>query len=427
MKLLWAVSTVGTGHVFRNLDIAKELRNLLGPLEITHVSGGPAADILAQEGAKCLNLLPPVAVPVRDGWLDLIGLARSWLEQDRQSQAVASRLIAELRPEAVLADEVPGFALAARDRAIPAIYLTDFLFVDFTRPYYRNVRFNIILAAAGWKLVRDVRRAYEAMDLMVLMNNADLLPVDWRRWAADHCLVVGPLARELSAGRLDRQELREELGLHQDDKLIVVTIGGGDSGLYLARVARQAFDNIPMSVPEARMLIVLGPAVDLESVRLEPGDGVMVRGYEPNLVTYMAASDLVICSAGFSTLAEIALRAKVPAITSPIGSHWEQQANAEAAAAAGYAVKIDRNKLNANSLAGAAIRILSDPRRWREMAQAAESIEDAGAARLAAEGIAEVILRKRRFGADPTSSGDRMEPKRSDRGQSGIHFAARLA
>lgn len=392
MKLLWAVSTVGTGHVYRDIEIAHELRSLLGPLEVTWVSGGPAAEVLLHEG-QCLDLLPVVPIPVRDGWLDVITFARNWLSCDRQSHSISRQMIARIEPDAVLADEAPSFALAARDFGLPAIYLTDLLAFDLARPLWRNLVFNIILVFGGWTIDRAIRRAYEDLDLIILLNDVESLPAGWQRWASRHCLITAPVARKTDALTLSRDQVRRELGLTPAARLIVVTVGGSDMGRHLVRTAGQAFPTIKQAVPEAALLVVLGPVIEAESCGVAPGDGVIIRQYEPDLISYLAASDLVICTSGLSTLTEIALRAKVPTITSPIGSHWEQEANARAAAASGYAVKIDRARLNPKTLAQTAIGILTDAERSRRMVQAARAIEDRDAASVAAKGIADLLLR----------------------------------
>ncbi len=389
MKLLWAVSTVGTGHVFRNLEIARELEPFLRPLEVVWVSGGAAATALLQE-VEGLDLLPPVPIPVRDGWLDVASLARNWLHNNQQSRAIASQLITTLQPDAVLADEVPGFALTARDFGIPAIYLTDLLAFDFARPLWRSVAFNLLIALGSWKINKDIRRTYEQLDLLVLLNDLDSMPPAWRRWASEHCLITGPVARR-NAVSASREQVRQQLGLRPEQKLILVTAGGSGASRHLIYTAGRAFGTIKRAVPNAVLLIVLGPAIEPESCGIEPDDGVMIRQYERELVAYLGASDLVICNSGLSTLTEIALAAKVPTITCPIGSHWEQQANARAAVSAGYAVRIDRARLNPESLARTAVEILTDVERSRQMIEAAQAIEDHGGAAVAARGIADVL------------------------------------
>jgi UDP-N-acetylglucosamine:LPS N-acetylglucosamine transferase len=105
----------------------------------------------------------------------------------------------------------------------------------------------------------------------------------------------------------------------------------------------------------------------------------------------MAASDLVICNAGLSTLTEIAQRAPTPTITSPLGSHWEQEDCARTAVRAGYAVSISRSRLTPATLAREAIDIVKDPARWQRMAQAARATPHTNGARLAAQAIADLL------------------------------------
>lgn len=96
--------------------------------------------------------------------------------------------------------------------------------------------------------------------------------------------------------------------------------------------------------------------------------------YEHDMASLLAASDLVVCRAGASTVAELAV-VGVPAVLVPLpgapGDH--QSANAAAMAAAGAAVVVPDAELDGPRLAAEVTALLADPGRLAAMAAAARA------------------------------------------------------
>ncbi|MEI2817544.1 MAG: glycosyltransferase [Microthrixaceae bacterium] len=125
---------------------------------------------------------------------------------------------------------------------------------------------------------------------------------------------------------------------------------------------------------------------------LPDGAGIEYRAveYESNMPRVLAASDLAICRAGGTSVAELAAIG-VPAILVPlpIATRDHQRFNAEALVAAGGAVLVDDAACTADRLADELRPLLDPPGRLAEMAAAARSVGRPDAASAVADLIEE--------------------------------------
>jgi UDP-N-acetylglucosamine--N-acetylmuramyl-(pentapeptide) pyrophosphoryl-undecaprenol N-acetylglucosamine transferase len=116
-----------------------------------------------------------------------------------------------------------------------------------------------------------------------------------------------------------------------------------------------------------------------------PGD-IEVRAYIDDMASIMAAADLVLCRAGASTLAELALSA-APAllVPSPYVPNNHQEANARSVSAAGAAEVITERECTADALYGKVVSLLNDTDALQRMSAAQRARAAPGAARRIAE------------------------------------------
>ena len=117
--------------------------------------------------------------------------------------------------------------------------------------------------------------------------------------------------------------MREDLFFRK--KTILVTAGGTALGEFLIREAVRASSELKLD--DVSMVVVSGP-----KLKVEPAPGVYTYGFLPNLQDYVLAADLVITTAGKSTVNE-ARAAGTPVIAIPPKGHAEAERNA---AALGY-------------------------------------------------------------------------------------------
>jgi UDP-N-acetylglucosamine--N-acetylmuramyl-(pentapeptide) pyrophosphoryl-undecaprenol N-acetylglucosamine transferase len=124
-----------------------------------------------------------------------------------------------------------------------------------------------------------------------------------------------------------------------------------------------------------------GPS-DFERVKqAHAGRDVDVKAFIDDMAAAYAACDVVVCRAGASSLAELALCGK-PAVMIPLPTAADdhQTKNAQAFADAGAGVLLKQNELSGNKLAGIVADLLSDKTKLQTMSAAAKTLGDPKAA-----------------------------------------------
>jgi predicted glycosyltransferase len=118
----------------------------------------------------------------------------------------------------------------------------------------------------------------------------------------------------------DVKAQKRKLG-YGDEKLIICSKGGTGVGKDLLDLCGRSYSLIKAKIPDVRMVIVTGPSIRPEDVKVP--QGVEVLGFVPNLYEYFAACDLAIVQAGGTTTIELTAL-KRPFIYFPLEEHWEQ-------------------------------------------------------------------------------------------------------
>ena len=210
--------------------------------------------------------------------------------------------------------------------------------------------------------------------------------------------VTGPPVRhcvlDTSREPGERAKARAELGLDPARRLIVVT--GGSLGAGSVNDATLELATRWAARPDVAIYHVAGER-NVEAVRSraaeaglleEPAGGLQYRpaGFDPALVSALAACDVAVCRAGASTVAELTAIG-VPSILVPLpgapGDH--QTKNAEALAAAGAAVVLTDRECSGESLAQALEAFLYDDGKLQAMSAAARGLGHRDAADRVAE------------------------------------------
>ena len=309
-RILYGVSPIGLGHATRSMVLAEELER--GGAKVSFFSGGRAAEFFRDSGVKVDDIVEDPVPHVSDGEMSRVSLwyIRSWMA-NRRTVPRTLRLIDAYAPDVVVCDEEFSGMVAAGERSKKRVFIADELSLGFARTWVSR------------KLEGRVDRWYKR-----LQDSVDLLLVPEPGTSEGNRKFVGPIVRAPTRGPA---EAKAAYGI-PEGRMVLVAISGSGLGRELGKHARDAMKGAGLS---GAALVVTGN----RGPRIE-GEGVYDLGVVPDNQNLVAAADLVVSTAGKSTIDEAAA-AGTPIIVVPIRYHAEQERNA---AALGYSYA-DRGRL----------------------------------------------------------------------------------
>ncbi len=301
-RILYGVSPIGLGHATRSLVVARELEKK--GAEVKMFSGGKAAEFLRGCGVEVEDVVEDAGPKIAGGEMKNASAwyLRSWLAQ-RRNVPKALRLAASFAPDVVVCDEEFSGVTAAGEMGVPRAFMADELELGFARGMVARAREGRV---EGWD-----RGLLGAVDLLIVPDEGE---------DAGNTRFVGPIVRAPTA---ICAEVRARHGL-PEGRTVLVSLSGSGAGRELAWKAMDALGSVPGGRPS---LVVVGN----RGAKLE-GEGVYDLGLVKDNQDLVACADLVISTAGKSTIDEAAA-AGTPIIAVPIRNHAEQERNA---AALGY-------------------------------------------------------------------------------------------
>ncbi|MEZ5101796.1 MAG: glycosyltransferase [Thermoleophilia bacterium] len=360
--LYYSHDSYGLGHLRRTLALAHRVRERLPDAAQLIVSGAAHTDgwrlPAGADWVKLPSVVKTAAGEYRSRSLECAFATTHGLRQDLVLTAVR-----HFQPDVVVVDHVPG---GLHGEALPAL---------------RHA------AAMGSRLVLGLRD---------VIDDATLVQRDWRR-AGNHALLDGlydavvvygdravydvvreyglsPVAatKTTFVGYLrapepaSREAIRARLGLG-DERLVVVTAGGGGDGAMLVGAALDAFaDGPPAGV---RALVVAGPLMapderaELERRARRCGERVRLVDAVAELGDVLAVSDAVVSMGGYNTVREILSHRRPALIVPRVRPRLEQLVRAEALAARGLVRVLHPAELTAGRLRAEVDRLLREPPR----------------------------------------------------------------
>ncbi|MDG6919997.1 MAG: hypothetical protein JRN59_00520 [Nitrososphaerota archaeon] len=298
-RILYGVSPIGLGHATRSLVVARELERM--GAEVRMFSGGNAAEFLRECGMSVEGIVDDAGPKVAGGEMKNAAAwyVRSWLAQRRNVPRVL-RLAREFAPHAVVCDEEFSGMTAAGEVGVPRAFITDELELGFAK------------GRVARAIERRVERWYKG-----LLGSVDLLVIPDEGEDAGNRRYIGPIVRARTA---PCAEVRRRHGI-PDGRMVLVSLSGSGAGRELASKALDALAAVPGGRPA---LVVVGN----RGTKME-GEGVYDLGVVRDNQDLVACADLVISTAGKSTIDEAAA-AGTPIIVVPIRNHAEQERNAAA-------------------------------------------------------------------------------------------------
>lgn len=276
--LFHAINHVGLGHISRSIAVAQGLQAELPDLQI----------LFLIEGGE--DFVEPTGYP----WI----LIPCQASENEHIEQITRKTIEVFQPDLVVHETLLR----------PAIH----------RPI-REVGVRQVVMGSLGDALRDQLR-YN----LALLNEVDMVLILQRREEVlftDQELVAHYTGKVLYAGPLVRRRtplasecLRQKLGLTSENKIILVTFGGGgwDIARGLLATILAARGRILAQYPQARLIAIPGPHFSGELPQTD--DFVCyVNLFEPSLPDYINLASVVVMMAGYSTVNEIA-SCGVPAV-----------------------------------------------------------------------------------------------------------------
>jgi predicted glycosyltransferase len=338
-RALYISSPIGLGHAQRDVGIADALRRLHPDLEIDWLAQHPVTAVLEERGER-------------------IHPASEWLASESGHIAAESsghslhafqairRMDEILIANFMVFHDVVGageYDLVVGDEAWDVDYYLH------ENPELKRTAFAWLTDFVGWlpmpiggdheafltadynaEMIEQVERFPRIRDRAIFVGDPDdIVPDDFgpglpniRDWTERHYDFSGYVTGFDPAPLMaEREALRAELGYHDDERVVIVTVGGSGVGEALLRRVIDSYPAARRVVPGLRMIAVAGPRIDPDA--LGAPAGVEVRAFVPDLFRHLAASDLAVVQGGLTTTMEL-VAARRPFLYFPLAHHFEQ-------------------------------------------------------------------------------------------------------
>jgi UDP-N-acetylglucosamine--N-acetylmuramyl-(pentapeptide) pyrophosphoryl-undecaprenol N-acetylglucosamine transferase len=301
VRLLYGVSPLGLGHATRAVAVAERLK--AQGLEVRFASGGPAVECLRGYGFEVDDVITEPIPDVRGGEMKnaAVWYLRYW-RVFKRSKLRVQELLDNWRPDLLVGDEEFSTMTLALERGLPHALMTDELELGFARTWL------------GRKVEGRVSEWYGH-----LLHSVSLLMIPDEGVDTGNRRYVGPIVRSRTK---TRTEIVEEFSLPREGRIIVLALSGTGIGSHMIGRSVEAMLSVPGSI-----LVVIG-----NRGKKVGADRVFDLGVVRDGQNFVAAADLVVSTAGKSTIDEAASFG-TPIIAIPIRNHAEQERNA---AALGY-------------------------------------------------------------------------------------------
>jgi UDP-N-acetylglucosamine--N-acetylmuramyl-(pentapeptide) pyrophosphoryl-undecaprenol N-acetylglucosamine transferase len=297
-RVLFGFSPIGLGHATRALVLSGELKRRGADVRL--FSGGKAAEFVNAQGVTVDSIVDDPVPRVVRGEMSRVALwyIRSWLANKRTIPR-ARRLFDSYRPDIVVCDEEFSGVLVAEERGCKRVFISDELLLGFARTWIAR---KIEQRVEAW-----YRRLQESVNLLIVPEFGQ---------DGGNRKFVGPIVRVPTRSC---DETRKEYGLPAG-RMILFAMSGSGIGRELALTLRDALRGTDITAS----LVITGNR-DAEI----SGEGVYDLGVVPDNQNLVACADLVVSTAGKSTIDE-ASASGTPIIVIPIRHHAEQERNARA-------------------------------------------------------------------------------------------------
>lgn len=329
MKILWAVSSVGKGHVMRDMAIANRLK-LSGDADIDWLAPSPAGVFMRQRGHHVLEessrlagsgkIYDRVFADCSDEY-NLMEYIRVETKLHKHDFMVSREAWEKTAYDVIVGDEafwlLSGFSSKWAKKPAPFVFITDFIGTRAMLPRISD-RFTAWKNNLGFSFSHMGPDAYLFIGDMAEIPDEPLglfLP-SRRKWAEKHCRFVKPVIGFDPSKIPEKKRLRKDLGLPETGKVFLAVVGPEGN-------TRRRLDHLEQVFLALKKDFVDGVFI-LVSPEKPCSEWILHHRFLDPLHLYFAASDFVITQSGFGKVAELSALG-VPFIAIPLDYHFEQE------------------------------------------------------------------------------------------------------
>ncbi|MEN4006634.1 MAG: UDP-N-acetylglucosamine--N-acetylmuramyl-(pentapeptide) pyrophosphoryl-undecaprenol N-acetylglucosamine transferase [Methanobacterium sp.] len=347
MKVLMMPCGIGIGHASRSLAIAEKLREK--NVEVVFASYGSGYEMLKAQGKYETAKLPGIKFYGNNGEFDIKCTVKKSIDTPfifLKSIYHESKIIKNFKPDVIVADAHYSVPLTAKVLGIPCIMITNELTFNFSK-LYPDEKTMEYLENGLKQFINGVLKQCTAILIPDIENSIEI-PLKLR----DKTIFTGPFLKQ-DPETMDKKEIREKSGFKEDDKIVLVTVGGSEFGKKLLSIVYDASKKIDCD----KIIMITGPRIDPDFIL--DSDKIIKKKYLENIMGWMKLSDVIVSLAGHTTTMEIA-SVGIPSIIVPVENHSEQLKNALTMKKYGISYVKKINELSPEKLACDINRILKD-------------------------------------------------------------------
>lgn len=327
--MVYSHDTYGLGNIRRMLEISRHLVDHDPEVSILIVSGSPMLHAF-RIPARIDYVKLPCLTRTRNGAYAVKFLDLGYEDILRMRRNLILNAFVDFDPDLLLVDKKP---LGISDELGPTL--------EHAKRRSHRTRVSLVLrdildSPAATTAVWQKNRYHEAIrdfyDQVLVLGTASVFDVNREyefpaetRAKLKFCGYVGR-----QPGRGFREQFRAELGVEPHEKLVLVTVGGGEDGDRLLSCYIEAWhQDAALRESGVKTLLVCGSEMNETNrrhvIHSSNDPRLIVRDFSDDMMTCMDAADVVVCMGGYNTTCELLSlrkRAVIVPRARPVAEQW---------------------------------------------------------------------------------------------------------
>ncbi|MDJ0725134.1 MAG: glycosyltransferase [Prochloraceae cyanobacterium] len=362
---IYSHDSYGLGNIRRMLEICKHLLKTIPKSSILLISGSPLLhNFRLPEGLDYIKL--PCIRRDRKGQLSAKFLTTDVEETIQLRAELIKTTMIGFKPDLLLVDKKPYGLKGELKSALD--YLQQFSPQTKVVLLLRDILDRPEKTISEWiknQFYGGIKKYYDRVLVVGMREIFDLT----KEYKFPNCIAqkvkfCGYIRRE--SGNKTPAILRQELGIEADEKLVLVTTGGGDDGYNLVHNYLLGLTQLDCDL-KIKSLIISGPEMPLHqqqeiSQKSANNPQIQVIEFTDDLNSYIEAADVVVSMGGYNTTCEILSLKKKSVIVPRFRPVQEQWIRTERMAHMNLFKSIHPDRLRPENLIQAVMEQLNDTR-----------------------------------------------------------------